>query len=164
MIAETLAGISLFKAAVDGIKGAIGTANDVSDIAGYIDNLFEGEKQVQKLRSKKSGVGGVADQFGVKSVATEVINAKLAKEQMQEIASMIDMRFGHGTWKSITEERAKRIREAKEAAAAARKEKIRKQKELEDNIKTALGVFVLILVIVGLFFFLIASVAAALNV
>ena len=164
MIAETLAGISLFKAAVDGIKGAIGTANDVSDIAGYIDNLFEGEKQVQKLRSKKSGVGGVADQFGVKSVATEVINAKLAKEQMQEIASMIDMRVGHGTWKSITEERAKRIREAKEAAAAARKEKIRKQKELEDNIKTALGVFVLISVIVGLFFFLIASVAAALNV
>ena len=164
MIAETLAGISLFKAAVDGIKGAIGTANDVSDIAGYIDNLFEGEKQVQKLRSKKSGVGGVADQFGVKSVATEVINAKLANEQMQEIASMIDMRFGHGTWKSITEERAKRIREAKEAAAAARKEKIRKQKELEDNIKTALGVFVLISVIVGLFFFLIASVAAALNV
>ena len=164
MIAETIAGISLFKAAVDGIKGAIGTANDVSDIAGYIDNLFEGEKQVQKLRSKKSGVGGVADQFGVKSVATEVINAKLAKEQMQEIASMIDMRFGHGTWKSITEERAKRIREAKEAAAAARKEKIRKQKELEDNIKTALGVFVLISVIVGLFFFLIASVAAALNV
>tara|TARA_R100001460_G_C3513926_1_gene171767 strand:- start:169 stop:663 length:495 start_codon:yes stop_codon:yes gene_type:complete len=164
MIAETLAGISLFKAAVDGIKSAIGTANDVSDIAGYIDNLFEGEKQVQKLRSKKSGVGGVADQFGVKSVATEVINAKLAKEQMQEIASMIDMRFGHGTWKSITEERAKRIREAKEAAAAARKEEIRKQKELEDNIKTALGIFVLIAVVVGLFFFLIASVAAALNV
>jgi len=164
MIAETLAGISLFKAAVDGIKSAIGTANDVSDIAGYIDNLFEGEKQVQKLRSKKSGVGGVADQFGVKSVATEVINAKLAKEQMQEIASMIDMRFGHGTWKSITEERAKRIREAKEAAAAARKEEIRKQKELEDNIKTALGIFVLIAVVVGLFFFLIASVASALNV
>ena len=164
MIAETLAGISLFKAAVDGIKSAIGTANDVSDIAGYIDNLFEGEKQVQKLRSKKSGVGGVADQFGVKSVATEVINAKLAKEQMQEIASMIDMRFGHGTWKSITEERAKRIREAKEAAAAARKEEIRRQKELEDNIKTALGIFVLIAVIIGLFFFLITSVASALNV
>jgi len=164
MIAETLAGISLFKAAVDGIKSAIGTANDVSDIAGYIDNLFEGEKQVQRLRSKKSGVGGVADQFGVKSVATEVINAKLAKEQMQEIASMIDMRFGHGTWKSITEERAKRIREAKEAAAAARKEEIRRQKELEDNIKTALGIFVLIAVIIGLFFFLITSVAAAVNV
>ena len=164
MIAETLAGISLFKAAVDGIKGAIGTANDVGDIASYIDNLFEGEKQVQKLRSKKSGVGGVADQFGVKSVATEVINAKLAKEQMQEIASMVDMRFGHGTWKSITEERAKRRREAKEAAAAAKREQIKKQRELENNIKMGLGIFALTIIIIGLFVFLMVSVAAALNV
>tara|TARA_R110002020_G_scaffold172144_1_gene362362 strand:- start:121 stop:612 length:492 start_codon:yes stop_codon:yes gene_type:complete len=162
MIAETLAGISLFKAAVDGIKSAIGTANDVSDIASYIDGLFEGEKQVQQLRSKKSGVGGVADQFGVKSVATEVINAKLAEEQMREIASMVDMRFGHGTWRSITEERAKRIREAREAAAQARKQKMQKAKELEDNIKMVLGIFSLVMIIVGLFIFLMISVAKAL--
>ena len=161
MIAETLAGISLFKAAVDGIKSAIGTANDVSDIASYIDGLFEGEKQVQQLRSKKSGVGGVADQFGVKSVATEVINAKLAEEQMREIASMGDMRFGHGTWKGITEERAKRIREAREAAAQARREKLKKAKELEDNIKMGIGIFSIVLIVVGLFMFLMISIAKA---
>ena len=114
MIAETLAGIALFKSAVSGIKSAIGTANDIGDIAGFIDNLFEGEKQVQRERSKKSGVS-IGDQFGVKSVATELINAKLAKEQMQEIATMVDMRFGHGTWRGIVDERAKRIQEAKEA-------------------------------------------------
>ena len=162
MIAETLAGISLFKAAVDGIKGAIGTANDVSDIASYIDGLFEGEKQVQQLRSKKSGVGGVGDQFGVKSVATEVINARIAKEQMQEIATMVDMRFGHGTWRSITEERAKRIREAKEAAAEARRQKIQKAQELEETIKMCLGVFALVVTILGLVVFLMISVAKAL--
>ena len=161
MSAETLAGISLFKAAVDGIKSAIGTANDVSDIASYIDGLFEGEKQVQQLRSKKSGVGGVADQFGVKSVATEVINAKLAEEQMREIASMVDMRFGHGTWKGITEERAKRIREAREAAAQARREKLKKAKELEDNIKMGIGIFSIVLIVVGLFMFLMISIAKA---
>ena len=122
-ITTALAGISLFKAAVDGIKSAIGTANDVSDIAHYIDNLFEGEKQVQHKRSAKSGVG-VADQFGVKSVASEVIDARLAKEQMQEIASLVDMRFGHGTWRSIVEERARRIQAAKEAAAEAKRKKI----------------------------------------
>ena len=55
MIAETLAGIALVKSAVDGIKSAIGTANDIGDIAGYIDNLFEGEKQVQQVRNKKAG-------------------------------------------------------------------------------------------------------------
>ena len=48
---------------------------------------------------------------------------------MQEIATMVDMRFGHGTWRSIVDERAKRIREAKEAAALARREAARKQKE-----------------------------------
>jgi hypothetical protein len=134
MIAETLAGIALFKSAVDGIKSAIGTANDVSEIAGFIDNLFEGEKQVQHKRSAKSGVG-VADQFGVKSVASEVIDARLAKEQMQEIASLVDMRFGHGTWRSIVEERARRIQAAKEAAAEARRKKIQEAKEFEENLK-----------------------------
>ena len=34
-ISTALAGFALFKSAVDGIKSAIGTANDVSDIAGY---------------------------------------------------------------------------------------------------------------------------------
>ena len=97
-ISTALAGISLFKAAVDGLKSAIGTANDVSDIAHYIDNLFEGEKQVQQKRNQKSGQS-VGDQFGIKSVAQEIIDAKLAQEQMQEIATMVDMRFGHGTWK-----------------------------------------------------------------
>ena len=73
MIAETLAGIALVKSAVDGIKSAIGTANDIGEIAGHIDKLFEGEKQVQQQRAKKSGAG-VADQFGIQSVAQEMMS------------------------------------------------------------------------------------------
>lgn len=148
MIAETLAGIALFKSAVDGIKSAIGTANDVSEIAGYIDNLFEGEQQVQKKRNAKSGVG-VADQFGVKSVASEIIDAKLAKEQMYEIAQMVDLRFGNGTWRSIVEERARRIQEAKEAAAEAKRKKIQEAREFEENLKQVFIVsgFVLFLLV-----------------
>ena len=133
-ISAALAGFALFKSAVDGIKSAIVTANDVSDIAGYLDNLFEGEKQVQQERNKKSGMG-VGDQFGIKSVAQEIINAKLAQEQMREIASMVDLRFGHGTWKSIVDERARRIQAAKEAEAAARKAKIQKQKDFENTMQ-----------------------------
>jgi hypothetical protein len=149
MIAETLAGIALFKSAVSGIKSAIGTANDIGDIAGFIDNLFEGEKQVQKERSKKSGVS-IGDQFGVKSVATEVINAKLAKEQMQEIATMVDMRFGHGTWRGIVDERAKRIQEAKEAEMARRRAAALRHNEMIENAKVGITVFFLVVVVVGL--------------
>ncbi len=133
-ISTALAGIALFKSAVDGIKGAIGTANDVGEIAGFIDKLFEGEKQVQQRRNQQSGVG-VGDQFGVTNVAREIIDARLAQEQMQEIASMVDMRFGHGTWRSILDERAKRIREAKEAQAEARRLKRQQEMETAENIK-----------------------------
>lgn len=134
MIAETLAGIALVKSAVDGIKSAIGTAKDIGEIAGYVDHLFEGEKQIQHQRAKKSGVS-LGDQFGIKSVAQEVIDAKLAQEKMAEMKQLIDMRFGHGTWQGIIDERAKRIQEAKEAAAKARREAQLAHEEMIDNIK-----------------------------
>ena len=157
-ISTALAGFALFKSAVDGIKSVIGTANDVSEIAGYIDNLFEGEKQVQQKRNKKSGVG-VGDQFGVGNVAREIIDAKLAQEQMQEIATMVDMRFGHGTWRSIVDERARRIQEAREQAAIAKREQMRKARETEESVKAALLVIGVIIVSAGLFFLMMISIA-----
>ena len=48
MFAETLGGIALVKSAVDGIKSAISTAKDTSEIADDIDKLFTGEQQIQK--------------------------------------------------------------------------------------------------------------------
>ena len=152
MIAETLVGIALVKSAVDGIKSTISTANSVGEIAGYIDKLFEGEKQVQQQRAKKSGIG-VGDQLGVGNVAREIIDAKIAKEKMQEIATMVDMRFGHGTWRGIIEERQKRIREAKEAAAQAKREAIKKQKEMMEQLKLAALITVISIVGFSLFLF-----------
>ena len=149
-ISTALAGFALFKSAVDGLKSAIGTANDVSDIAGFLDNLFEGEKQVQQERNKKSGLG-VGDQFGIKSVAQEIINAKLAQEQMREIATMVDLRFGHGTWKSVVDERARRIQAAKEAEAAARKKKLQEQKKFEDTLQQVIMAGAVILMSLVLF-------------
>jgi hypothetical protein len=151
MIAETLAGIALVKSAVDGIKGAIGTAKDISEIAGHIDNLFEGEKQVQQKRAKKSGTG-LTDQFGIQSVAQEMIDAKVAQEKMQEIAMMVNLRFGPDTWKSIVDERARRIQEAKERAAKARREAQLAHQEMMDNVKMTGLVSAVIAVALGLVF------------
>ena len=153
MIAATLAGIALVKSAVDGIKGAINTANDISDIAGHIDNLFAGEKQIQKERAKKAGVG-LGDQFGVSNVARDVIDSKIAAEKLQEVATMVDMRFGHGTWKGILAERQKRIQEAKEAALKAKREAIRSRNEVMEQVKIA--VVITAVVVVGLMFLMFA--------
>ena len=154
MIAETLAGIALVKSAVDGIKSAIGTAKDVGEIAGHIDNLLTGEKQIQQQRARKSGVG-LGDQFGIKSVAQEVIDARLAQEQVQQMRTMIDMRFGPGTWQSIVDERARRIQQAKEAERAARIKARREQEEFMESLKQSALISLVLAVAAGLFFALI---------
>ena len=154
-ISTALAGIALVKSAVDGIKSAIGTANDIGDIAGQIDALFTGQKQVNEARNKKSGVG-LTDQFGVESVAREMIDAKLAAEKLQEVATMVNMRFGPNTWKNILEERQKRIQEAKEAAAAERRRKLQASREFEEMMKQIVLVATIIVISIALFVYLFA--------
>ena len=130
MIAETMAGIALVKASVDGIKKAITTCNDIGDIAKYIDGMFEGEQQIQKKRTKAS-----KDPFSVNSIAEETINAKLAQEHMQEMKNLINMRFGPGIWEGIIAERAKRIQQAKEAEKQARIVRRKKHEALVHNLE-----------------------------
>ena len=149
MIAETLAGIALVKSAVDGIKSAIGTANDIGEIASHIDRLFEGEQQIQKQKIQKSN-----STFSVGNVARETIDAKLAQEQMYEMSLLIDYRFGHGTWAGIIAERARRIQEAKEAELEQRRILIRKRKARMETLTAGavgvsiVGVIVLLIIAV----------------
>ena len=153
MIAEVLTGIALVQKSVEFIKSNISTVQDISQIAGQIDDLFRGEKEAQQARNKRAG-GGLGDQFGVDTVAKEIIDAKIAAEKLQEVATLVDMRFGHGTWKGIVAERAKRIQEAKEAAAAERRKKIQEAKEFEEMIKQIVLVGSVIVMAFGLFVYL----------
>ena len=146
-----MAGIALVKGAADGIKAVIGSAKDVSEIAGYIDKLFEGEKQVQHARSKKSSVGSL--ELG--GVASEIIDARLAKEKMDEIRQLVDFRFGHGTWKSIVDERARRIQEQKETERKAKAIARQKHEEAVESAKQAAIIICIVLTALGLFSFLI---------
>jgi hypothetical protein len=149
MIAETLAGIALVKSAVEGIKSAINTAKDVGEVAGHIDNLLTGEKQVQQQRAKKTSIG---DQFGIKSVAQEVIDARLAQEQINEMRNLVDMRFGPGTWQGIVDERARRIQEAKEAERQARIKAQQEHEEFVEGLKQSALISLVIAIAAGLFF------------
>ena len=161
-ISTALAGIALVKQSVDFIKTHISTVQDIGQIASQIDNLFIGEKQVQQARNKKAG-GGLGDQFGVDTVAKEVIDAKLAAEKLQEVATMVDMRFGHGTWKGILAERAKRLQEQREAEAKARREMIQKAKEFEETMKTVVLVTAILAIAIGLLITVMVSVAKAMS-
>jgi CRISPR/Cas system-associated endonuclease/helicase Cas3 len=142
---------------LDGIKSTINTANDIGEIAKYVDNLLEGEKQVQQQRAKKSG-SSISEQFGIESVAQEVIDARIAQEKIQEMRNLVDMRFGPGTWQSIVDLRNQRIREAKEAALKAKREAMQQQEEIMEAVKIAAGIGVVVAISVGLFIFLLTNV------
>jgi len=158
VVAEVLTGIALVQQSVKFIKDNINTAKDIGDIASQIDDLFRGEKEVQQLRNKKAGSVSLGDQFGVNSVAKEVIDSKIAAEKMQEIRTLVDLRFGPGTWQGILDERAKRIQEAKEAAAKARKQAMEERQEMLDALKLAGVIGTVVAISVGLFIFLAMSV------
>lgn len=135
-ISSGLAGIALVQKSVEFIKSNINTANDIKDIAGAIDGLFQGEKQVQQKRfGDKSLLGQSRD------AAHSVIDAKLAQEQLEEISIMIDNRFGYGTWRQIVAERQKRLREEKELIAE-QKRIARRKKQERDEMLLIIGVVV----------------------
>ena len=162
-ISAALAGIALVKASVDGIKSALGTAKDIGAIAKDIDSLLNGQQQVQAANNKKTGMG-IADQFGVQSVAKEMIDARLAAEQVAEVRRLTDHRFGAGTWQSILDERAKRIREAKEAQAKAKKAAAIAHQEMMETVKIGMAIFVLVFVALGLFITVMVATASAIEV
>jgi phage-related protein len=164
VVAETLAGIALVNSAVKGIRTAIGTAKDISEIANDIDDLFDGTKQVKQKAHPVAGkwskflgktLGDTAEKFSIGAIAQETIEERLAEEQLMKVRRMIDRRFGVGTWDEIIETRKQRIEEHK------KKQKILRSKEKEDKeernqlltkiLEIVLGVVSLILVVGGIF-------------
>ena len=139
VLSDIVTGIQLVKQSVDFIKSSINTAKDVNDIVGAIDNLLDGEQQINAKRSKKDGIG-IKDQFGIKSVAHEVIDAKIAAEERYNMSVLIDQRFGHGTFKSIVDLRAKRIQEAKERAKVLAGERQKRKEEIMEMVAIGIGI------------------------
>ena len=150
-VGEAIAAAAAFKAAVDGIKSAIGTANDVRDIASQIDQLLDSKSRIDRAKNKKVAPG----QFSISSIASETIDAKLAEESLQEIRTLVDLRFGHGVFQSILDERKKRIKEYKEAQIKLAKQKAAQRAELINDLKLfvwiLLGSLVLVIGVVAIF-------------
>ena len=154
-VAEILAGIALVKSSVEFIKSNIQTCQDISEIGGHIDNLLRGKQELdKKVNDRKMGV---KEQFDTAHIAQETIDAKLAAEKLQEIATLVNLRFGPGTWAGILEERARRIKEHKEAQRQAKIAQAKADAELWADIKMVLIVLGVILAIgaavVGILFY-----------
>ena len=147
-ISTGLAGIALVQKSVDFVKSNISTANDIRDIAGAIDGLFQGEKQVQKERFGNKSLLGQS-----KDAAHAVIDAKLAQEQLEEMSILIDNRFGYGTWRAIIAERNKRIQEEKQQIAEAKRKQQKEREETMELVKIGsivIGSIILVVIIIAI--------------
>ena len=126
-VTTALAGISLVKKSVDFIKSNIQTCQDIGQIMGHIDNAMNAEQQVIKARDKKG-----ADPFATENVAQEIIDAKIAREQLNEIRTLVNYRFGPNTWGEILAERKRRIDAKKEAIREAKRKKAQQMRDIQD--------------------------------
>ena len=142
-VTAVLTGIALVKKSVDFIKSNISTAQDIGDIIGHVDKALNGQQDVIKKRDKAN-----VDHFAVENVAQEVIDAKLAQEQLYEMSQLIDHRFGHGTWKFILAERKKRIDAKKQAIKEAKAAKLKKQREMYEMVRIGSIVVAIVLFVV----------------
>ena len=77
--------LKLVKQSVDFVKQQIQTCNDISELVGHIDKAMMGEQQVIKARDSKN-----VDHFAIENVAQEVIDARLAREQLNEMKNLIN--------------------------------------------------------------------------
>ena len=156
-VSAALAGIALVKKSVDFIKSNIQTCQDIGQIIGHVENAMIGEQQCLKARDKKG-----ADPFATENVAQEIIDAKIARENLQQMKNMINLRFGHGTWDEILMERKRRIDAKKQAIKEARAKKMKQQQEIMEIVKWAcIGTVVIAFIGIAIYVYLMMNSAKA---
>jgi hypothetical protein len=138
VIAESLLVFSLVKGAVDAVKSALDTAEDVQGIYKGLDALFNhkdaAEREIEKKKPRPESklhaffskkMGDDDDDLSVGAVAAMVLEKKKLDRAIENLGIRIDNKFGPGTWDEILatrdkmlEDRAAKQRDEKKAAAA----------------------------------------------
>ncbi len=156
-ITTALAAVSAASSAISFIKERINDAQSVSEISGQISTLFSAQQKLNEERNKQAGVGDIS----FKGSIDAVLEAKKLQEQMQEIRTLINLRFGPNTWQEIVDHHNQALRAQKEARQAAMREKARQSQEFEETLKAvALTIFVIV-VAVCLFVFMFVAIATS---
>jgi hypothetical protein len=148
MIAESLAAFALVKGAVDAVKSAVDTANDVQGISSGLDALFhhrdaaarelkkkekttKPKSKLHKFFSKKTGEDE-EDELSVGAVAAMVLEQKKLDRDILNLGIRIDNKFGEGTWDEIQTTRNKLLEEQKEKRAKQKEAAKAQAKEDEE--------------------------------
>ena len=130
-ITTAIAAVTAASNAIAFIKARINDAQSVADISQQIGTLFDCQKKLNEERNKQAGGGDIKFQSSIDAV----LEAKKLQEQMQEIKTLINLRFGPDTWQEIVNHHNQKLREQKEAQKAARREAARGPRRLKRRLK-----------------------------
>jgi len=163
-ITTAIAAVTAASNAIAFIKARVNDVQSVADLGEQIGTLFSAQKKLNEERNKQAGVGDVS----FKGSIDAVLEAKRLNEEMQEIATMINMRWPKpadqpSTWQEIINHHNQALREQKEARLKAQREAAIAHNEMVENFKIGLAVFALAIVVVGLFIAVMVSTAGAIG-
>ena len=106
-ITTAVAAVAAASNAIAFIKARINDVQSVADISSQIGTLFDCQKKLNEERNKQAGVGDIKFQSSIDAV----LEAKKLQEQMQEIKTMINLRFGPDTWNEIVNHHNQKLRQ-----------------------------------------------------
>ena len=167
------AGFAIAKKSIELCKSALDTADDVSGIAGHLDNLFHHrDKALQHVEDAKNKpqsamqsaiankTGGDSSDTSISAVVSEVLEQKKIDRAILNLSIQINNKFGDGTWEEIMKVRAERVKAKKEqqekAKAYIAKKKL-EDKIFWDKVFTATWQVGIIIVVIGGLWWFIAS-------
>ena len=159
------AGFAIAKKSIELCKSALETADDVSGIAGHLDNLFhQRDKALQHVEDAKNKpqsamqiaiankTGGDSSDTSISAVVSEVLEQKKIDRAILNLSIQINNKFGEGVWEEILQVRAKRLKAHKEQQEKAKKylaEKKIKDAIFWDKVFTAIWQVGIIIILIG---------------
>jgi len=154
--------VSAASNAIAFIKARVNDVQSVAELSDQIGTLFSAQKKLNEERNKQAGVGDIS----FKGSIDAVLEAKRLNEEMQQIATMINMRWPKpadqpSTWQEIINHHNKALREQKAARIAAARQAAIAHDEAIENMKIGLAILVLTVVVIGLFIAVMVSSAGA---
>lgn len=168
-----MAGLAVLKKTVEVCKGAVDTCKDVSELSGSLNELFhhhsesqrnidaaKNKKKPSKLRAfltQKTG-SDEEDDLSIGAVAAEIIEKKKIDKAIFHLSVQIDSRFGQGTWKSIIDERTRRIKQRQAQAELAKANALKKAKAdrvfWHKVLIESRNVVIIIALVAGMYFYI----------
>ena len=146
-IGEAVAGYQMLKMAISGVKSALDTGKDASNIAQAIGSIFKAQDQINKEKNHNMTV---KDQFGMDNIVSQEIDARLLEEQLQEIRTLCNLRFGSTFWSDCIQLRNNAIKEQKEKERKIKLRKMEEMKEIKQSLLTLSYIICGALLIVGI--------------